>query len=459
MHELSGTLERLHLGDLMEWLHLTRATGRLNLSAGSVTRALDVHCGKIVFASSSRASERLASWLLRKQIAPRSVLLRSLAFSQTRGELFTSVVMREAGLSQEVLVEAGRALATALATRLLQENRVLFTFDPSWPVADRLHVDLQLECSSLIMQAAYRVDTLPPAANPRDEVPTTLDAKTVEALFWRIAGDLEGEHMDVATFAEAHRTFLAVGALLNRWVQGPPLLPVGPGDAERVVARLERGEGVAIEDSPTLIWDLLALVNGLDCPGYSRATGAASAWQLAGEDGALLVRLIIDSPRWQRGARPETDEALWWAARKRVAAARHLFGEVGLGEEVALAAASLPVVILELVATALATTPLASPAMQRCALHHLLPVVATAAGNAAGLPEALVAAIAGVPADTPAVRLRALLGLTAGELPGCETPLIEAEVRPSAALSSALTRARRAANAAVRSGRSQGSFS
>jgi hypothetical protein len=446
MYELSGTLERLHLGDLMEWLHLTRATGRLILAAGSVTRAFDVHRGKIAFASSSRASERLASWLLRKQIAERPILLRSLAYSQTRGELFTSVVMREAGLSSEVMVEAGRALATALATRLLQEEKVLFTFDPSWPVAERLQIDLQLECSNLIMQAAYRVDTLPPSERRHDETPTTLDPKTVEALFWRIAGDLEGEPMDVATFAEAHRTFLAVGDLLNRWVQGPPLLPVSPTDKERAVKRIDSGEGLFIEDSPTLVWDLLALVNGLDSPELPRASGAESAWQLAGEDAALLVRLIVDSPRWQRGARPDTDLALLWAARKRVAAARHLAAVVGLADETAGAAAALPVVILELVATALATTPLASPAMQRCALHHLLPVVATAAGNAAGLPESLIAAIAGVPPDSPSVRLGALLNLTAGELPGFGAVVTATEMRPSTRLSTALALAREAAS-------------
>jgi hypothetical protein len=452
MHELSGTLERLHLGDLMEWLHLTRATGRLSLAAGSVTRAFDVHRGKIAFASSSRASERLASWLLRKQIAPMPILLRTLAYSQTRGELFTSVVMREAQLTTEVMVEAGRALATALATRLLQEERVLFTFDPSWPVAERLQIDLQLECSSLIMQAAYRVDTLPPADRQQENASTTLDPKTVEALFWRIAGDLEGEHMDVATFAEAHRTFLAVGELLNRWVQGPPLLPIGPADRERVTRRLETGEAVRLEDSPTLVWDLLALVNGLDCPSYQRASGGQSAWDLAGEDAALLVRLLIDSPRWQRGPKPETDLALWLAACKRVAAARPLAPALELCEETAMAAAALPVVILELVATALATTPLATPAMQRCALHHLLPVVATAAGNAAGLPELLIAAIAGVPAESPAVHLGALLNLAAGELPGFRVVASGTDARPGRTLSAALNRAREAADEVSRSG-------
>ena len=85
---LSGALDRLHLGDLLEWLHLTKATGRLLLSSSSVTRAFDIVRGKVAFASSSRASERLGSWLLRKGLASRGALLRTLPISQTRGAPF-----------------------------------------------------------------------------------------------------------------------------------------------------------------------------------------------------------------------------------------------------------------------------------------------------------------------------------------------------------------------------------
>jgi hypothetical protein len=39
MLTLAGTLERDHLDDLLEWFHLTRATGRLMLTTATATRA------------------------------------------------------------------------------------------------------------------------------------------------------------------------------------------------------------------------------------------------------------------------------------------------------------------------------------------------------------------------------------------------------------------------------------
>jgi hypothetical protein len=447
---LSGTLDRLHLGDLLEWLQLTRATGRLMLAAGAVTRSFEVCRGRIAFASSSRASERLASWLLRKQLAPRQALLRALAISQSRGELFTIVAEREAGVPHDTLIEAGRGLAAALASYLLSEVKILFNFDADFPVQDRLHVDLDLECRSLMLQAAYRVDTLPLVDAAAAASHATLDPETLEHLFWRIAGDLEGEQVDAAALAQAHDSFLAVGEILHRWVtQGPPLLPLAPGDVERVRARLAADEAVEIDDSPTLAWDLLSLVNGLDAPGYPRAASASEAWEMAGEDARELVRLIVENSRWRREARPDRDEALRRVALARSAAGRALAGIATLPEETGATAAALPVVLLELVATALASSPLASTAMQRCALHHLLPLVGAAAGTAAGLPEVLLAAVATSPVEHSGVRLAHLVDVAVGELGGAP-PTTEPSGATDPLLKAALAKARAAAGEATK---------
>ena len=131
MLTISGTLGRLYLGDLLEWLHLTHATGRLFLTAGDVTREFDLYCGRVAFASSSRASERLGSWLLSRGVASRESLLRALVLSQTHGHLFTMVLQKEAGIAHETLVDAGRALATVLVSRVLREDQVYFSLEES----------------------------------------------------------------------------------------------------------------------------------------------------------------------------------------------------------------------------------------------------------------------------------------------------------------------------------------
>lgn len=445
---MSGTLDRLHIGDLLEWLRLTRASGRLLLTAGAITRSLDVRRGKIAFVSSSQASERLASWLLRQHVASHRALLRALAISQTRSEPLTAVLVRDGGVEIDVLVESGRSLATALATRIMQEEGVQFTFKPDWPMPEKLTVDLQLDCSNLIMQAAYQVDTLPPPDPNKAVVVANLDSRTLERIFWTIVAELEGEQIEAASFGEAYQVFLKVGALLDRWIsQGPPLLPIGPGEIARVRTMMESGAPVTVGEAPTLVWDMLCLVNCIDAPGHPRATGPREAWALADSDAPFLVKLLIESPRWQRTVREEAEDTLRRMVRRRAAAAGPLAAVLGISEDVADSVAALPVVLLELVITALATNPLASAAMQRCALHHLLPRVGVAAGVAAGLPDAVMAAITASPPTHPAVQLASLVEQAAGALPGFSHLLQAAARRPTPSIRAALARARDAAAA------------
>ena len=450
MLTLSGTLGRLYLGDLLEWLHLTHATGRLLLSAGDVTRAFDMNCGRIAFVASSRASERLGSWLLRLRVAPPEALRRALAVSQTQGELFTAVLRREANIPREKLVDAGRNLATALASQVLREDHVAFTFDPSWPVTDRNEVDLELDCRNLIMQAAYRVDTKPAGTQTQITPRTTLDPGTLEALFWHIAVELEGELVESNAVAEAHRAFLAVGDLLHRWVaQGPPLLPLGPDDADRILRRIKSGRPMRLEDSPTFAWNLLSLVNGLDAPEQPRATSFSQAWAMATDDATSWVHLILDNPRWRREQGNDNDAALRRATLARIAAARKLSQVVELEEDTATTAVALPMVLFELVATALATSPLATSAMHRCAVHHLLPLVGQTAGAAAGMPDVLLAALTSSPTSHPAARLVRLVGLAAGET-GNAASQDDVVSSTDSLLSEALAAARKAAAKAAR---------
>lgn len=437
------------LGDLLEWLHMARGSGRLLLSVDTVTRAFDIVKGKVAFATSSLASERLASWLLRRELVPRTALIRALAVSQTKGEPFTAILEGEVGIARETLAEAGRSLATALASRVLREQQIEFRFDPTWPVSERLLVDLNLECSKLVMQAAYSVDTRPPQEPFTPVTRTTLDPATMEAVFWSVLDSLRDEPIDASELAASHRSLLAVGELLSRWVtQGPPLLPLGPDEVERVRRRLELGEAPELEDSPALAWDLLALVNALDAPGSTPAAGLGEAWNTGGEDSPWLVTLILDGTRWQRLHRGHAGTSLDRLARSRAAAARVLAGEIGLTPDVAATAAVLPLVMLDLVFTALASAPLGSPAIQREALRRLLPLVGQAAATAAGLPPVLVAALTGIPGDHAGSRLAGLVN-RAVEGPGSVYPGSAPPEPLGEELGSSLARARSAGREAV----------
>ena len=415
MLTLAGTLERDHLDDLLEWFHLTRATGRLLLTTRTATRSFDFVNGRISFASSSHASERLASWLLLRGVADRDTLLKALAVSQTQGQLLTAVLEGQSGISRRTLINAGRALATTLASQVMREQQVMFRFEETPTVTERLNIDLALDSSKLIIEAAFHLDTDEGVTTPGLAVAATLDPGSMEALFWRLTAELEGDLVDAGAFATAHSSLLAVGELLRRWVTaGPPLLPLPTPDSSRLKARLRAGAPVKLEDSPTLAWDLLALVNSLEAPGIEHAASAGQAWQLAGEQAAELVRLVLSSPRWRKKPRGDEHLRLRRAALARAAAGRVLAPIVGLDEDVAETAATLPVIVLELVITALASTPLATTAMQHHALRQLLPVVGQAAAVAAGLPPVLLAALTETPADHPGARVAQLAAYAAG---------------------------------------------
>lgn len=416
MLALSGTLDPLHLNDLLEWLHMTRATGRLFLSTGAVTRTFDLSGGKVIFASSSRAAERLASWLLRKRVASRQVLLKSLAISQIQGEPFTTVVLRDGSLSREDLVSAGTALAVALVSRILKEQRVLFRFDPSYPVRRGEPVNLELACSQLIMEAAVSADSRPPTDHG-DTVPVaSLEPPSLEALFWEVMAGLSGITVDPSEVAASHQTLLRVGDLLARWVsQGPPLLPLPLREAAVVSEKLERGEVPKPEEAPTLAWDFLALVNGLDAPGSSRAGSLHEAWMMAAGDAQDLARLLLENSRWRREREEPLDETIQRMAAARAAAARALAPTLGLPEETAATATVLPLVLLTLVLTAFSPANTTATSLQGAMVRRLLPLVGKTAGTASGLPEVLLAALTGEPSSHPGAQVAELATLAAGE--------------------------------------------
>lgn len=447
MLALSGTLDSLHLNDLLEWLHMTRATGRLYLSTGAVTRTFDFAGGKVIFASSSRAAERLASWLLRRRVASRQALLKSLAISQIQGEPFTTVLLRDGFLAREELVAAGTALAVALVSRILKEPKVQFRFDPAYPVRTGEPVNLELACSQLVMQAAVSADSRPPTDHGDTVAASSLEPASLEALFWQVMAEASGTSVDPGDVASSHETLLRVGDLLARWVsQGPPLLPLPPQEAATVRARLDSHEEPRLEEAPTLAWDFLALVNGLDAPGSSRASSLHEAWLMAAGDAPTLARLLLENSRWRRERDELLDETVQRLAAARAAAGRALGPSLGLGEETAATAAVLPLVVLSLVLKAFTPSTSAAASVHGAIVRRLLPLVGKAAGTASGLPEVLLAALTGEPPGHAGVQVAELSALAAGEQTASE-PATSFEDNPKVA--GAFASAREAAQRAL----------
>jgi hypothetical protein len=155
---IQGNLDRLHLGDLLQWLQLGRLNGRLTLIGRQSKRHLDFLDGQIVYVSSSVPQERLASWLATEGLLPVSQLRRLLGVSLLRRTLFTNLLVDRGGFSPEGLRRSLTRLAETITSRVLATGEVRFVFDPKYPVASLLGLTLRVEPNTLVLEAARRSD-------------------------------------------------------------------------------------------------------------------------------------------------------------------------------------------------------------------------------------------------------------------------------------------------------------
>jgi hypothetical protein len=64
---LSGQLSTMPLGDLLQWIHLGRKTGTLNVTIEDFQKSVYIQQGRVFFASSTKDNERLGQFLIRHE--------------------------------------------------------------------------------------------------------------------------------------------------------------------------------------------------------------------------------------------------------------------------------------------------------------------------------------------------------------------------------------------------------
>jgi hypothetical protein len=201
---IRGNLDRLHLGDLLQWLQMGGLTGRLTLTVEGRQRRLDLLEGRIVFASSTVPDERLASWLAHEGVLPATRLRQCLGYSLLRRTFLTQVLIEDAGLTAEALKLSITRLAEAITTRVLFAPRVEFEFDPGYPIRDFLGLVVDLEPNALLMEAARRTDESRHEAAQREEEILPFTGEAFDKFFWSIIreGVSGGELLDGERFVE-----------------------------------------------------------------------------------------------------------------------------------------------------------------------------------------------------------------------------------------------------------------
>jgi hypothetical protein len=193
---IQGSLDRLHLGDLLQWFQMGGLTGRLTLVEHHRRRHLDLLDGEVVYASSTVPEERLASWLAAEGVLPASLLRRLLAVSLLRRTLFTGLLIEQGGFSPEHLRSSLARLAETITSRVLSAREVRFELDPSYPVQRFLGMTLNVEPNTLIMEAARRSDEHNHLDQPAPDVELPFEGTAFDTFFWQLIQEQQTQDDD-----------------------------------------------------------------------------------------------------------------------------------------------------------------------------------------------------------------------------------------------------------------------
>lgn len=386
---IQGTLGRLHLGDLLQWLHMGSLSGRLTLADCGRERRLDFLEGRVVFASSQVPSERLGTWLANQGVASPTSLRQLLGASLLRRTLFTSALIDANAASAAELRACVTELARTLVTRSLLAPELSFTFDPAFPVRDLLNLDLDLEPNALLMEAARRTDERARAGERTPEEALPFRGEAFERFFWELVreGFSGGEVLDGEQVLGLHRAVRDIMATLSQWLASSPgLVPLPAGQVAHLTGQLAEEGPVALEGLPHATWNQMVLACSVECD-LLPPPGTLAALEEQAHQLDLWVELI-GSDRWCRPHSERLDAltrrvaAIW--SRGAAAAATHL----DLDPDAARLAAQLLGVPTDLVLWVLATLPLPHQQLRQTLVRRLPQLLGTALARRAAFPRA-----------------------------------------------------------------------
>jgi hypothetical protein len=153
---LRGTLGDLPLPDLLRDLQLAGATGILSLTSARIRKALYFKEGRVVFATSNVASDRLGEVLLREGKITREqndLSLRALSHGKRQGR----VLVEMGALSPDDLWSAVQSQVREIVYSVFGWGEGQFHFEESaLPERERITVDLDV--TALVLEGLRRLD-------------------------------------------------------------------------------------------------------------------------------------------------------------------------------------------------------------------------------------------------------------------------------------------------------------
>ena len=355
---IQGNLDRLHLGDLLQWLQLGRLSGRLTLINHSSKRHLDFLDGQIVYASSTVPSERLGSWLAHEGLLPVSELRHLLAVSLLRRTLFTGLLLDKGGFSPDHLRTSLTRLAETITCRVMAANDVRFVLDPDYPVRQLLGLTLHVEPNSLVLEAARRTDENGRELTPDEAFPTDFGGEAFDTFFWELIreGISDNDRVDGEEMVRLQQLIRDILGVLADWLStSPGLVPVPARQAAVVSNQLRVAGQVGLDGLPHAVWNQMVLACSIRGPGL-RAPENLAELTASAADLNLWSEMLGDS-KWQRPDAPRIDDLVESATAAWSTAAAAAANHIGVPLDTVRLAVNLVTVPTDLVLWVLSSLP------------------------------------------------------------------------------------------------------
>ncbi len=391
MGVIKGNLDRLHFGDLLQWLQLGGLSGRLTVCGRRGERRLDFCNGRVVFVSSTVPEERIASWLARKRHVSGVELRRLLALSLLRRKMFTELLVSDGAISTGALEQSLGDLAAAMTGRILHRPGATFEFDPGYRVEDNRGITLDLEPRRLLIDAARRSDEDRRTNRAARVRGLPVAGEDFEAFFWQLAAEGIGQEnpVDGVEISSLYALSRDIVGTLAQWVASSPgLVPLPAGQLERIARESDGERHIGLFGLPHAAWNQMVLDCSVRSVEDRRPRTLSSLEQTAAELDLWLE--MTRSDIWRRPQAAKLDDltrrvVVRWS-RSAGAAAPYL----GVDPEMTSLAAHLVAVPTDLVLWVLSTLPVSHPGVRRALLKRLPRRVGSRLAHLADFPDAIL---------------------------------------------------------------------
>ncbi len=397
--QLSGRLEVFGFADLLQWMELSRRSGRLTLSRGTDRRALDWRDGEIVYVSGSLPRHRLGIHLLRSGALPAPVLYELLARSFTGGGNLSRLILDGGYDTHDSLSLRVEELARRLLFEMFDWREARFEYDPDYTVERILRIGLSMRGQALALQGAKDADDkkLHLRDRRRPEEPDRrafpFARRDVSERYWDLLEEIgapispeEGRRLFRA-FQEFARRVRGLAA--DRVIMRPVY-----GDTAAMLAEIARQSSfdvsvlapVAALD-PDLTLDLLILANALAGDREHAVGTVPDALERLGPGPVRVLAERLCDPEFARIS--ESDRVARALRRASVAAAiaAGLYAErFGIGRERGYTLGLLHGICYGELLEVLGTTDFAAGPFRVAALEAYRPILSARRAEAWGLP-------------------------------------------------------------------------